>query len=311
MAGGYIGTAPADRDPTVGNEAITTAKLADDAVTAAKLANAINTDIDANTTKVTNATHTGDVTGATALTIADNAVTLAKMAGLARGKIIVGDSSGDPSALTLGATNKVLKSDGSDAVWGDDAGGGMVLVDSGELTSDVTEWQSLNTMSSTYRNYFLVFNSIAPDSSSSSGNHIYIRFGDATISANNNHQWVMRYLMSDSNGGTEQSTGDSDGIRLGRHVQSEPFADAASNGISGRIWINNPASSSYNTTFTFMAQYFGLDEAFGTDRSTNSYGGGQVTSKLADVSFEFHSHTGGLEGTDITSYFRLYGLKDS
>ena len=60
--------------------AIDTAELADDAVTAAKLANSINTEIAANTAKVTNATHTGDVTGATALTIANDAVTVAKMA---------------------------------------------------------------------------------------------------------------------------------------------------------------------------------------------------------------------------------------
>jgi len=243
--------------------------------------------------------------------ILDNNVTLAKMAGLARGKIIVGDSSGDPSALTLGATNKVLKSDGSDAVWGDDAGGGMVLVDSGELTSDVTEWQSLNTMSSTYRNYLLVYNSIAPDSSSGAGNHIYIRFGDATISTDNNHQWVLTYILSDSNGGGQQSTGDTNGMKLGEHVQSEPDANIGSNGISGQIWINNPASASYNTTFTHMSQWLGMDEDFGTDYSTFGRGGGQVSSKSADVSFEFHCHTGGLEGTSITSYYRLYGLKDS
>ena len=54
--------------------------IADDAVTADKLANSINTEIAANTAKVTNATHTGDVTGATALTIAADAVTGAKIA---------------------------------------------------------------------------------------------------------------------------------------------------------------------------------------------------------------------------------------
>lgn len=59
---------------------VTTAKIADDAVTADKLANSINTEIAANTAKVTNATHTGDVTGATALTIANSAVTTAKIA---------------------------------------------------------------------------------------------------------------------------------------------------------------------------------------------------------------------------------------
>jgi len=59
--------------------AIDTAELADDAVTADKLANAINTSIAANTAKVTNATHTGDVTGATALTIATDAVDIAML----------------------------------------------------------------------------------------------------------------------------------------------------------------------------------------------------------------------------------------
>ena len=59
---------------------VTTAKLADDAVTDAKIANSINTAIAANTAKTTNATHTGDVTGSTSLTIAADAVTTAKIA---------------------------------------------------------------------------------------------------------------------------------------------------------------------------------------------------------------------------------------
>ena len=59
--------------------AIDTSEIADDAVTADKLANSINTEIAANTAKVTNATHTGDVTGATALTIAVDAVDIAML----------------------------------------------------------------------------------------------------------------------------------------------------------------------------------------------------------------------------------------
>jgi hypothetical protein len=58
----------------IASGAVTTAKIADDAVTDAKLANSINAAIAANTAKVTNATHTGEVTGSTALTIADNVV---------------------------------------------------------------------------------------------------------------------------------------------------------------------------------------------------------------------------------------------
>jgi len=62
------------------SNSVTTVKIQDDAVTAAKLANSINTEIAANTAKLTNATHTGDVTGSGALTIANDAVTTAKIA---------------------------------------------------------------------------------------------------------------------------------------------------------------------------------------------------------------------------------------
>ena len=81
-----VATAPIARNNATGivtislNDAgIVTDKIADDAVTADKLANSINTEITANTAKVTNATHTGDVTGSAALTIATDAVTTAKI----------------------------------------------------------------------------------------------------------------------------------------------------------------------------------------------------------------------------------------
>ena len=58
---------------------VATAMIADDAVTNDKLANSVVASISANTSKSTNATHTGDVTGSGALTIANNAVTTAKI----------------------------------------------------------------------------------------------------------------------------------------------------------------------------------------------------------------------------------------
>lgn len=59
-----------------------------------------NTAVAANTAKVTNATHTGEVTGSTTLTIADNAVTNAKMADDAIG-IAELSASGTPSSSTF------------------------------------------------------------------------------------------------------------------------------------------------------------------------------------------------------------------
>jgi len=47
----------------------------------------------------------------------DNGVTLAKMAGLARGRFIYGDASGDPAALAVGSAHQFLQADGTDLAW--------------------------------------------------------------------------------------------------------------------------------------------------------------------------------------------------
>ena len=68
---------------------------------------------------------TGDVTSSNrATTIAANSVTLAKMAGITRGSIIIGDSSGDPAELTVGDADYVLTSDGTDISWAEVSSGG-------------------------------------------------------------------------------------------------------------------------------------------------------------------------------------------
>jgi len=61
--------------------------------------------------------------------IADNQITLAKMAGIARGKIIYGDASGNPAVLTAGSNTQVLTSDGTDISWADAAAGGATDID--------------------------------------------------------------------------------------------------------------------------------------------------------------------------------------
>lgn len=143
-------TAPISRDQAVGpvtlsldDLGITTGKIADDAVTAAKLANSINSEIALNTAKVTNATHTGDVTGSTGLTIASNAVTTAKiandnvtidkMANDSVGANELVDNSVGAAALNVsgnGTAGYILKSDG-------DGSFSWIANDQGDLTAIV------------------------------------------------------------------------------------------------------------------------------------------------------------------------------
>ena len=67
--------------------------------------------------------------------IADNAVTLAKMAGLAKGKIIYGDASGDPADIELGsADGRMLLGDTINGVAAVDMSGDATLTKAGVLT---------------------------------------------------------------------------------------------------------------------------------------------------------------------------------
>ena len=91
----------------IGIGAVATANIADDAVTADKLANSINAEIAANTAKVTNATHTGDVTGATSLTLDKTAISgqSAKTTIVDADTILIGDSAASDALKKMTKAN--------------------------------------------------------------------------------------------------------------------------------------------------------------------------------------------------------------
>ena len=113
---------------------IVTQKIADDAVTADKLANSINSAITANTAKVTNATHTGEVTGSGALTITNDAVTADKLANSINAEIAAntaktGITSSQASAITAN-TSKVTNATHT----GDVTGSGALTIGNDKVT---------------------------------------------------------------------------------------------------------------------------------------------------------------------------------
>ena len=122
LAGGTLPTDITVASANLVNGTVDTVDIADDAVTADKLSNSVDSAITANTAKTTNQTHTGDVTGSVALTIATGAVNSAKiadgaivnddvnasaaiahtkLAAIPDGQVIVGNGSTVPTAVAI------------------------------------------------------------------------------------------------------------------------------------------------------------------------------------------------------------------
>ena len=266
MASGYIGTGAADRDPAIGNDTVTSSKISDDAVTAAKI-NILDdalaaTDAHimvADGTDFGNVAISGDVTmtnagvvtiantsvenammavnsidsdqyvdgsidnahladdavdsdelAASAVDIAhmsansvdsdqyvdgsidnahlaDNAVGLAEMAGLVRGKIIVGNATGDPSALAMGTSEQVLRVNtaGTDLEYADAVGGAAWGLKTSAYTAVAGDGVLVDTDSS-------AITITLPISSGPPSLGDFIRILDATGSAATNNITVAR-----------------------------------------------------------------------------------------------------------------------
>jgi len=144
---------------TPADDTVKTATVQDDAITTDKLANSINSAITANTaktgitssqtsaitantSKTTNATHSGEVTGATALTIADNIVDEAnlKISNSATNGHFLSAQSGNSGGLTWAEAGGTLVQTGS-----------MNFLD----TNDATSYTVTDCFSTSYDTYLI------------------------------------------------------------------------------------------------------------------------------------------------------------
>ena len=195
FAAGAIGTASIpDNSITTAklvNGTIITADLADDAVTTDKLANSINTAITANTAKVTNATHTGDVTGATALTIAANVVTIGKLAVTdgSSGQVLSTNGSGTLSFITSGGLYNawLVKTAAYTALSGDQiitnhaSTAFTITLPSGPSAGDTVTVCNAGAALVTIGRNSQPINSVAGDGTVPNGNSAQLVYVDSTI----------------------------------------------------------------------------------------------------------------------------------
>jgi hypothetical protein len=105
----------------------------------------LNSAVSANTAKVTNATHTGDVTGATALTIADNIIDEAnlKVSNAPTNGYMLTAQSGNTGGLTWAAASG-------------GGGGSLVFVSKTAISSD-TASVTFTSLGTAYKHYYLTY----------------------------------------------------------------------------------------------------------------------------------------------------------
>ena len=179
----------------IADDAITAAKLPADSVGASELANnavdtaAIAADAVDGTKIADNAINSEHYTDGSIdnAHLADNAVGLAEMAGLVRGKIIVGNATGDPSALAMGTSEQVLRVNnaGTDLEYADAVGGAAWGLKTSAYTAVAGDGVLVDTDSS-------AITITLPISSGPPSLGDFIRILDATGSAATNNITVAR-----------------------------------------------------------------------------------------------------------------------
>ena len=160
--------------------------------------------------------------------IQDNAVTLAKMAGLARGKIIYGDASGDPAALAVGSNTHVLTSDGTDISWSAPSSGGKVL--------QVVNMNSTSETSTTSTS-FVDTNLTAAITPASSSNKVLVMYTANLNISGTRGNWV--YV------GLERGT--SDIITFGGTYIEQDGANFDIHNLTTGTYLDSPSSTSEQT----------------------------------------------------------------
>jgi len=248
----------------------------------------------------TNATHTGEVTGATALTIADNAVTLAKMASGTDGNLITYDASGNPAYVATGNAGQILTS----------AGAGAPPTFAAAPTSGC--WEKLDTITisgttsqieheeanftSTHRDYKIMLSNVALTADATM--RMRVATDGGTLGSGTNYKYAMTSYRSNNSTGIEH---DQDGTAF-------PLGGATAAGADAKYTQNfeinlyNPLSTT--TFFHFSSVGMQVDN---NDYAMTHIGGGVYVTghDVAFKRFVLYLSTGDFNAGTSTLYGRI------
>jgi hypothetical protein len=213
------------------------------------------------------------ITQIPAALVADNAITLAKLAGGTDGNIISFDASGDPVAIATGSSGQLLTSAGSGAppTFTTVSGGGYEFVSATTASSSSTI--NFEGLSGNF-DYLAVFSNLKQSTDA----NLFLRFGASTTYITANYQ-----SSSIRNTNSTVSAEGADGSGQQQiELTNDVTGGAASEIITGRCEIFDLANSSFNTT---ALTHLSNESNGAAEEMTLSAGRYEVNAALTDIRF--------------------------
>ena len=233
---------------------------------------------------------TGSGTGSFAATIANDAVTLAKMASGTAGNLITYDASGDPAAVATGTATHVLTSNGAGAAPTFQAagGGGSELI--GRTTASATSAIQFNDLDA-YHAVMVVVNNINPATDSTKFQVRASNNGGSTWAAN---YYGGRYVFGGRSGGSHSVTA----ISAANPV---PLTDNVNTGVgNGRInlvlWLYTDSDGP-----GYMV-WEGMFQGAAGDYEKHTGGHVLINGSNGPDTLEFYMSSGNMTSGDIAAY---------
>jgi len=229
------------------------------------------------------------------LAISADSVTGLNVGSDAQGDILYHDGT-DYTRLAAGTSGHFLKTQGTSAnpVWAADNAGSLVWIAGADNNAAVSSIDFTDVFSATYSTYMIVFSMIKCDTTTES---VFMSVGPSDLSSIRTGNY-SNYWYSGADGANPAfNTSDSNGFRVSG-------GGAATEGISGVVYIYQPFSSADRTAFTATCN----------GRETNwgfNIVGGQEASATSNESLRIKAGAGNIGSSSYNARIDIYGLKNS
>ena len=219
--------------------------------------------------------------------IADDAITLAKLAAGTDGELITWDAAGNPAAVAVGTATHVLTSNGTGAApTFQEAAGGRVLISTSTLSSD-TLVTLTDCFTTTYSQYEFLFLDWESSKAGDAEIQFEVEVGDSYQTSG--YAWTLAAGYAGANTRAEGSTSDSTGV-IGLNRNGGP--------AEHRSLVSLPTDTGRQKTI--FTQGYWDDTNLYTYNSFATWEGGTG----AWQSIRFKPDSGNFSGT-----LKLYGIK--